>query len=87
MPPASQLAMSRLRRRHDADALLILTDWAEFATLDLDRLKHHSGIPSSSTAAISTTPRSWRQGFTYLSVGRAVLASRQRLPQQGRNCP
>ena len=29
----------------DADALLILTDWKEFATLDLDRLKEDPSLP------------------------------------------
>ena len=55
----------------DADALVILTDWSEFATLDLDRLN------KTLRYAIIIDGRNLydpdimiKHGFTYLSIGR-----------------
>jgi UDPglucose 6-dehydrogenase len=67
-----------------ADALLILTDWKEFAQLDLDRLKQAMRFPivvdgrnlydSSSMAS---------KGFTYYSIGRpAAHPARQPVAAQ-----
>jgi len=42
-----------------ADALLILTEWEEFSALDLRQLNSKLRYRSSSTDAISTTPKSW----------------------------
>lgn len=59
----------------DADALLILNDWQEFAELDLDRLHYTLRYPividgrNLYDPAVMTTA-----GFTYLSVGRPGLA-------------
>jgi UDPglucose 6-dehydrogenase len=55
----------------EADALLILTDWAEFASLDLDRLKKTLRYPIIIDGRNMYDPQIMaRRGFTYLSVGR-----------------
>ena len=55
----------------DADALLILTDWAEFASLDLDRLNQNLRYPIVIDGRNLYDPQVMAQsGFTYLSVGR-----------------
>ena len=57
--------------REDADALLILTDWAEFATLDLDRLNKTLRYPIIIDGRNLYDPDIMiKHGFTYLSVGR-----------------
>ncbi len=67
----------------DADALLILTDWAEFATLDLDRLNQTLRYPIVIDGRNLYDPQVMLQhGFTYLSVGRpAVHPVRESKPQ------
>jgi UDPglucose 6-dehydrogenase len=55
----------------DADALLILTDWAEFSTLDLDRLHQALRYPIIIDGRNLYDPKIMiKHGFTYLSVGR-----------------
>jgi UDPglucose 6-dehydrogenase len=55
----------------DADALLILTDWAEFATLDLDRLNKTLRYPIIIDGRNLYDPDIMvKYGFTYISVGR-----------------
>lgn len=55
----------------DADALLILTDWPEFASLDLDRLNKIMRYPIIIDGRNLYDPNVVAQhGFTYLSVGR-----------------
>jgi UDPglucose 6-dehydrogenase len=55
----------------DADALLILTDWAEFANLDLNRLNQTLRYPIVIDGRNLYSPDIMLQhGFTYLSVGR-----------------
>ena len=55
----------------DADALLILTDWDEFATLDLERLNKTLRYPIVIDGRNLYDPQVMIQrGFTYLSVGR-----------------
>jgi UDPglucose 6-dehydrogenase len=55
----------------DADALLILTDWAEFATLDLDRLNKTLRYPIIIDGRNLYDPDIMiKYGFTYLSIGR-----------------
>jgi UDPglucose 6-dehydrogenase len=55
----------------DADALLILTDWAEFATLDLDRLNKTLRYAIIIDGRNLYDPDMMiKFGFTYLSVGR-----------------
>ena len=55
----------------DADALLILTDWKEFAELDLHRLNTTLRYPIVIDGRNLYDPHVMQQhGFTYLSVGR-----------------
>jgi UDPglucose 6-dehydrogenase len=55
----------------DADALLILTDWPEFAELDLKRLNQSLRYPIVIDGRNLYDPHVLtEQGFTYLSVGR-----------------
>ena len=55
----------------DADALVILTDWQEFAELDLDRLHYTLRYPIVIDGRnLYTLTDMQAKGFTYLSVGR-----------------
>ncbi|WP_260705401.1 UDP-glucose dehydrogenase family protein [Edaphobacter flagellatus] len=55
----------------DADALLILTDWPEFAELDLKRLNQALRYPIVIDGRNLYDPHAMTEhGFTYLSVGR-----------------
>jgi UDPglucose 6-dehydrogenase len=55
----------------NADALLILTDWAEFATIDLDRLHRSVRYPIVIDGRNMFDPAVMADhGFTYLSIGR-----------------
>jgi UDPglucose 6-dehydrogenase len=57
-----------------ADALLILTEWEEFANLDLDRLHQELKYPIVIDGRNLYDPEVMAaQGFTYYSVGRASL--------------
>jgi UDPglucose 6-dehydrogenase len=57
----------------DADALLILNDWQEFAELDLDRLHYTLRYPIIIDGRNLYSPATMlEEGFTYLSVGRPV---------------
>ena len=57
----------------DADALLILNDWQEFAELDLDRLHYTLRYPIVIDGRNLYDPATMlRKGFTYLSVGRPL---------------
>jgi len=56
---------------HGADALLILTEWEEFACLDLTRLRHELKYPIVIDGRNLYDPEVMaNQGFTYYSVGR-----------------
>ncbi len=58
----------------DADALLILTDWPEFAHLDLDRLNTILRYPIVIDGRNLYDPQSMAEhGFTYLSTGRPAI--------------
>jgi UDPglucose 6-dehydrogenase len=58
----------------DADALLILTDWAEFAALDLERLHGAMRYPIVVDGRNLYEPRTMQEsGFTYLSIGRPAV--------------
>jgi UDPglucose 6-dehydrogenase len=58
----------------DADALLVLTDWAEFATLDLKRLAGLMRYPIVVDGRNLFDPRAMQDhGFTYISVGRPAV--------------
>lgn len=55
----------------DADALLILTDWKEFAQLDLARLNQALRFPIIVDGRNLYKPQAMQEhGFTYVSVGR-----------------
>lgn len=59
----------------DADALLILNDWQEFAELDLDKLHYTLRYPIVIDGRNLYDPATMtHHGFTYLSVGRPGLS-------------
>jgi UDPglucose 6-dehydrogenase len=67
----------------DADALLILTDWREFASLDLDRLNKTLRYPIVIDGRNLYDPQVMaRHGFTYLSIGRPTAYPVKEAPQQ-----
>src|ERR1051326_6506621 len=69
---------------HDADALLILTEWEEFAALDLTRLHAELKYPLVIDGRNLYDPDVMAaHGFTYYSVGRAA-ASPESAPVQGK---
>jgi UDPglucose 6-dehydrogenase len=64
-------AESSYAAAHKADALLILTDWEEFAALDLERLKRALKFPIVIDGRNLYSPKRMAEaGFTYVSVGR-----------------
>ena len=63
----------------DADALLILTDWDEFASLDLPRLRKTLKYPIVLDGRnLYPTELMAEQGFTYASVGRPTVSPVQK---------
>jgi len=73
LPPANNLryAKDAYEAAEEADALLILTDWQEFAELDLDKLHYTLRYPIIIDGRNFFDPATMAQkGFTYLSVGR-----------------
>jgi UDPglucose 6-dehydrogenase len=68
-----KFANSPYEAAHDADALLILTEWEEFANLDLQRLRRELKYPIVIDGRNLYDPEIMAaQGFTYYSVGRAA---------------
>jgi UDPglucose 6-dehydrogenase len=66
-------ANSSYEAAHDADALLILTEWEEFANLDLSRVRQELKYPIVIDGRNLYDPETMAaQGFTYYSVGRAA---------------
>jgi UDPglucose 6-dehydrogenase len=64
-------ANSSYEAAHEADALLILTEWEEFANLDLVRLRQELKYPIVIDGRNLYDPELMSaQGFTYYSVGR-----------------
>lgn len=60
---------------HNADALLVLTEWEEFALLDLKRLKAELKYPIIIDGRNLYDPEVMaRNGFTYYSVGRPSVS-------------
>jgi UDPglucose 6-dehydrogenase len=56
---------------HNADAVLILTDWKEFAEIDLHRLSEEMRFPIMIDGRNLYTPATMQEhGFTYVSMGR-----------------
>jgi UDPglucose 6-dehydrogenase len=65
----------------DADALLILTDWTEFATLNLNRLNKTLRYPIMIDGRNLYDPDIMvKHGFTYLSIGRPAAYPARDLP-------
>src|SRR5256714_3171830 len=66
-------ANSAYQAAHGADASLILTEWEEFANLDLDRINQELKYPIVIDGRNLYDPELMAaQGFTYYSVGRAA---------------
>lgn len=66
-------ASSSYDAAHDADALLILTEWEEFSNLDLGRIRQELKYPIVIDGRNLYDPEVMAaQGFTYYSVGRAT---------------
>src|SRR6266567_1413005 len=73
MPSGIAFANSAYEAAHGADALLILTEWEEFANLDLNRLRQELKYPIVIDGRNLYDPEVMAaQGFTYYSVGRAA---------------
>ena len=73
LPPSDKMiyAADAYEAAKDADALLILTDWKEFAQLDLVRLNQALKFPIVIDGRNLYKPREMQErGFTYVSVGR-----------------
>ncbi len=71
MPSGIVFANSAYEAAHGADALLILTEWEEFANLDLDRIRQELKYPIVIDGRNLYDPELMAaEGFTYYSVGR-----------------
>lgn len=73
LPPSSkmQYANGIYEAAKDADAVLILTDWKEFAKIDLERLRQSVRFPIVIDGRNLYKPQQmFDHGLTYLSVGR-----------------
>jgi UDPglucose 6-dehydrogenase len=73
LPPSEKMryAANAYEAAQDADAVLILTDWKEFAALDLVRLNQAVRFPIVIDGRNLYTPQIMAEhGFTYVSVGR-----------------
>ena len=75
LPPAKNMlyASDLYEAAKDADAVLILTDWKEFATVDLARLNRAMRFPIVIDGRNLYQPQEMQShGFTYVSVGRTT---------------
>ena len=73
LPPSRQMTYAGdvYEAARDADAMLILTDWKEFASLDLQRLHSTLRYPIVVDGRNLYDPMVMQEhGFTYMSVGR-----------------
>jgi UDPglucose 6-dehydrogenase len=73
LPPSNKLAYAAniYEAAKDADAVLILTDWKEFASIDLVRLNQALRFPIVIDGRNLYKPQEMNDhGFTYVSVGR-----------------
>jgi UDPglucose 6-dehydrogenase len=82
--PCMNYAASAYEAARDADALVILTDWPEFAGLDLQRLRKSLRFPIIIDGRNLYRPSYMlEQGFTYVSLGRpAVHPGASREPRE-----
>jgi len=85
LPPAEKLryAVDLYDAASDADAVLILTDWREFAAIDLERLNRTVRFPIVIDGRNLYKPQQMLDhGFTYVSIGRpASYQARQGKPR------
>jgi UDPglucose 6-dehydrogenase len=73
IPSGLSFANSAYEAAHGADALLILTEWEEFANLDLNRLRQELKYPIVIDGRnLYDSEVMAAEGFTYFSVGRAA---------------
>jgi UDPglucose 6-dehydrogenase len=75
LPPSEKLiyAPGVYEAAQDADAVLILTDWKQFAAIDLDRLKQAVRFPIVIDGRNLYNPQVMKdKGFSYISVGRSA---------------
>jgi UDPglucose 6-dehydrogenase len=80
LPPAENLSYARdiYEAAQDADAVLILTDWKEFAEIDLARLNQVVRFPIVIDGRNLYKPKEMLDhGFTYVSVGRPPVYQAQ----------
>ena len=83
LPPSQKMgyASDLYEAAKDANAVLILADWKEFATIDLARLNHAVRFPIVIDGRNLYKPQVMQDhGFTYVSVGRPASYA----AQQGR---
>ncbi len=82
LPPAEKMryASDLYEAAKDADAVLILTDWKEFANIDLARLNRAVRFPIVIDGRNLYKPQQMQDhGFTYVSVGRPANYKRSRV--------
>jgi len=80
LPPSQKMsyAADLYEAAHNADAVLILTDWKEFATMDLVRLNQAVRFPIVIDGRNLYKPQQMLDhGFTYVSVGRPATYQAQ----------
>ena len=86
LPPSENMhyAASAYEAAQGADAVLILTDWTEFASLDLRRLNQALRFPIVIDGRNLYKPAVMQEhGFTYVSVGRpAAYTAQQGKPRK-----
>jgi UDPglucose 6-dehydrogenase len=72
--PSMQYAGDPYAAAAGADALLILSDWAQFGELDLDKLQSALRYPIVIDGRNLYDPQEMlERGFTYLSIGRPAM--------------
>lgn len=80
LPPSAKLnyVSDLYEAAKDADALLILTDWKEFADMDLPRLNRALRFPIVIDGRNLYNPEHMTEnGFTYVSIGRPATYNAQ----------
>jgi UDPglucose 6-dehydrogenase len=87
LPPGARMRYARdsYEAAEDADALLILSEWEEFARLDLKRLRYTLRYPIIIDGRNLYDPAEMReQGVTYVSMGRPAVAHTPEIPAEQR---
>ncbi len=86
LPPSEQMifAESAYEAAKDADAVLILTDWKQFAQLDLVKLNQVVRFPIVVDGRNLYKPQQMAEhGFTYVSMGRPAIYQAQQGKPRG----